>query len=76
VAARPSPGGVLVFVADDPTLLLAAAHALGFDALGCKEFEPASGILVEYPPEGPVAAAAAAKDGDEGWVLHRMVSHE
>jgi hypothetical protein len=64
-AARPQPGGVVVFVVTDPTLLLAAADALGFDAVEAKEFEPACGILVEYP-----------QDGADEWELHRMLSHE
>ena len=65
-AARPQPGGVIVFVSTDPTLLLAAADALGFDAVEAKEFEPACGILVEYPQD---------PSSDE-WELHRMLSHE
>ena len=66
-AARPQPGGVIVFVSTDPTLLLAAADALGFDAVEAKEFEPACGILVEYPQD--------PSSSDE-WELHRMLSHE
>jgi len=51
------------------------ALAAGFDAIEAKDFEPASGILIEYPPSDAGAAAAAAGK-DQGWELHRMVSHE
>jgi hypothetical protein len=67
-AARPIAGGVTVFVVQNPALLLASACALGFDAVEAADFAPASGLLVEYPPE--------EGEGAGEWELHRMVSHE
>lgn len=65
VEVRPMPGGVVVFIVTDPTLLLATADTMGLDAFEGKEFEPASGFLVEY-----------SLDGSDKWERHRWVSHE